>query len=477
MYTFYVAENVYTQVSLKSERCEASTMVKQLRILTTLNVSGCNITDQGTDLIVAALLETVLLTNFDLSNTMLNSAKVIKINNALINLSSLKVFNLSNNDIDGRAAESITTVIHNNLLIEKIYLAHNKLLYPGVLNVANALSKETKIKVVDISSNFIASDSIVDLVISLSKCPVLQELYVSQNLLKLVNVLMFAQHFRHHPTLQILDLSGNAISFSSACELIMDITLSVNQALVNLNVGGKDIRPRSIEIYLTPPGEGNKFTLQNLLQCYSFDRMDIPTNFIKVVETCPFSSKDVTSYYVNYLGGIFYNQYHNFAIVIPPGAVSQEEYVEIQATAHHFNPYLIPNGFYPISSCFWISANYEFKVLVYLILNHYAKTNSLKDISNLHVLECRHNCNIMNKNLMMCEVNDGVYFDIEIGYCVLATKHFCSYCQAKSVKHIPEYLTANYCNYNEPSSGSYIAEVCFCPSNSECIKVTCYCCD
>lgn len=234
---------------------------------------------------------------------------------------------------------------------------------------------------------------------------------------------------------------------------------------------GKNIRPRNIEIHLSPPDEGSKFTLKSLLQCYLLDRMDTPTDFIEVVETCPLSSKHVISYYVNSLGGVFYNQNHNFVIVIPPGAVSQEEYVEIQVAAHHFSPYLIPDGFYPISSCFWISANYKFKALVYLILNHYAKTNSLKDISNLHVLEYRLDCDSRNENLTMCEVNDGVYFDVEIGYCVLATKHFCSYCQAKSVKHIPEYLTANYCTYDEPSSTSYIAEVCFCPSNSECIKV------
>ena len=473
LYGLCTVEDVYPPISL-SERCETSTVVEQLRMLTTLNVSGCNITDRGADMIAAILLETVSLTNFNLSNTILNSAKMIKINKALKNLSSLKVFNLSNNDIDDRATESITSVIHNNPLIEKMDLSHNKLLYTGILNVANKLSKDIKVKVVDISSNFIASDSIADLAISLSKCPVIQELYVSQNLLTLVNVIVFAQYFRHHPTLQILDLSSDTISFSFACELIVDIVLSVNQTLFNLNVCGKNIRPRKIENYLSPPGEGNKFTLQSLLQCYSLTRTDIPTNFIEVVETCPLSSKDVISYYVNDLGGVFYNQHHNSVIVIPPGAVLQDNYVEIQASAHHFNPYLIPDGFYPISSCLWISANYEFKALVYLVLNHYAKIDSLKDISNLHVLKYDHD--IMNENLMMYEVTDEVYFDLEIGYCVLATKHFCSYCQAKSVKHIPEYLTANYCTYDEFSSGSCIAEVCFCPSNSECIKVTCYNC-
>ena len=72
---------------------------------------------------------------------------------------------------------------------------------------------------------------------------------------------------------------------------------------------------------------------------------------------------------------------------------------------------------------------------------------------------------------MMNPISDGVYFDYDIGYCVVATNHFCSYCQAKSVQDIPEYLLACYYTYDEPSSGSFIAEVCFCPSNTDCKKV------
>ena len=145
--------------------------------------------------------------------------------------------------------------------------------------------------------------------------------------------------------------------------------------------------------------------------------------------------------------------------------------MEIQATTNWFGPYIIPKGFYPISSYYWISANYEFKVPVYLVMDHHAKIRSLDDFNNLHVLQssaCQYDsCLVMNTFLN----GDKVYFDYETGYCVLTTNHFCSFCQAKSVKHIPEYLLACYYAYNEPSSGSLIAEVCFCPSNSDCRKV------
>ena len=447
---------------------------KRLRFLTTLNVSGYNITDQGVDMIAAVLLETVSLTTLDLSNMMLSSVKATKTNGALKSIKSLKVLNIKSNNIDDGATDSIAAVVRNNSCIEEMNLSHNKMTYNGILNIANALSES--IKVFDISNNFIASESVADLATALSKCPVLQELNLSQNLLRLTEILTIAQSFRLHPTLQSLDLSGNAISFSSAAEFIVDIILSVNQTLVSLNVCGRNIRPRRFGDYLSAPSTENNsatFTLQNLysLQCSSSS--DIQTNFIKVVETCPVSSEDIISYYADHLGGAFYYQYHNFAIVIPPGAVSQGDCVEIQGTANHCGPYTIPDGIYPISSYFWVSANYTFKAPVYLIMSHYAQIRNSEDVSSLHVLhQCAHDPNVT----LMSTITNGVYFDMEIGYCVLATDHFCSYCLAKSIKHIPERLLACYSTYDEyfDDHQSLVAEVCFCPSNSECKRVTHY---
>ena len=470
-------EEVCPEVSFNSEKCSTSIttlLVKQLRLLTTLNVSGCNITDQGAAMMATILMETVLLAELDLSNTMLNSVKAITIISALKNNSSLKVFNISHNDIDNEAADSVAAVVSNNYKIEMFNLSHNRLSYNGVLKFVDLLPKS--IKIIDISSNVIACDNITDLATALSNCPVLQELNISQNLLSLINVLMIAQSFRKHPTLQTLDLSNNNILLSSACEFIVDVLLSVNQTLVYLNICDRNIRPRYIHDFLSPPSIENYSTTFMLQRLYSLQRssLDVKTNFIKVSESCPIISDDIVSYYVDHRGGVFYNEYHNFAIVIPSDAVSQGDCVEIQATANYFNSHIIPNGFYPISSHFWVSANYVFKSPVYLIMNHYAKIRSVENLDYLHVLhKCARDATVMNDDPMSA-ISDGVYFDKDIGYCVLATDHFCSYCLAKTVRHIPEYLLACYCTYDESSSGSHIAEVCFCPTNSECKKVKYY---
>ena len=448
-------------------------VVQQLRLLTTLNLSGCNITNNGADMIARVLLKTTSLQKLDLSYANLNPNKAAKISSSLESISSLKVLNLSNNDInDDNATTNLVKVINNNHLLARINLSNNTLSYTGVLDMANALSITKNIKVIDISNNFITCNYRVDLAVALSKCPALQELNISQNLLMFTDVLTIAQYFRYHSTLESLDLSSNVSSLPSACEFIVDAIMSVNPSLVNLDVCGRNIRPRYVEDDLSPLSSEDNFTLQSLhvLQHSSLDIADTQTKIIKATEICPVSKENVISYYVDHLGGAFYNHYQKFAIVIPPGAVSQKECVEIQATASYFGPYIIPDEFYPISSYFWVSANYKFNFPVYLIMNHYAKIRNIEDIGSLHVLKtCTYNANVMNEKLLMSKVSEGVYFNYGIRYCVLATNHFCSFCQAKDNKFIPDYLSACYCTYDELST--HIAEVCLCPSNPECKKV------
>ena len=430
-------------------------------------------------MIAAILLETVSLINLDLSNTTLNTYKVTKFSDALKNILTLRLLKINNNDIDDGASDSIATFINESSSIKKINFSHNRLSYTGVLNITNALMKS--INTYDISHNVIKSDNMVILATALSKCPVLQELNISHNMLNLSNVLTIAQHFRHHPTLQTLDMTNN-ISFPSACEFIVDVILSVNKALIHLDVCGRNIRPRYTKDYLSPFTYENDLTKHALqtLSSLQYSPSDIQTNVIKVTETCPISNGDIVSYYVDHLGGVFCNKNHNFAIVIPPGAVSQGHCVEIQATANCFSPYVIPDGFYPISSYVWVSADYTFNIPVYVVMTHYAKVTSLEDVASLHVLQSpAYYSDTTNKNQMMRPLTDGFYFDIEIGFCVLTTNHLCSFCQAKGIKHIPEYLTAFYYTYDKSSTyphidGSHIAEVCFCPSNSECKQVGIY---
>ena len=455
--------------------------LQNISTLTTFAINNNSVGEGAADSIAKVLSNSTNLQQLYLGNNSFNAKGMNKIAEALQNVSTLTMFDIGNNNIDKEAADNIAKVLSNNTKLEKLNFSNNHFKAVDMIQIAKTLENIRTLTMLNISNNSIGkeatNDIIADLAATLSKSVVLRKLNVSQNSLKFVNVVTFAHYFRHHPTLQTFNLINNATdSFSPAYELIVDVILSVNPVLINLNVCGRNIRPRDVKDYLPPSNIYTKFTLEIFysLQPSSSDITDGQT-IIKVTEICPMLCQDITSYYVDHLGGVFYNQCHNYAIVVPPGAVSQGECVEIQSNTSCFSPYIIPDGFYPISSYYWISANYEFKIPVYFIMNHYAKIRNLEDISNLHVLQaCVDSSNGGIENVTMNPISNGVYFDYDIGHCVVATNHFCCYCQAKSVQDIPEYLLACYYTYDEPSSGSFIAEVCFCPSNTDFKKVAMY---
>ena len=268
----FIVEEICSEVSVTSKKQEisnTSVVLKHLRLLTTLNFNGYKVTDQGADMLAAILLTTVSLEKFNMSSASLHvvTHTANKINNALSNISSLKVFVLSNNGIDDKVADGIAAVLCSNCFIETLDLSRNRFSSTGVLQIVMELSTNNRVKELDVSNNFITQDNIEDIASALSRCLTLEKLNISSNLLKFTSVLKFTQCFRHHLNLQSLNLSNNIILFYSACEFIVDIILSINQKLVNLNVCGRNIRPRFIEDHLSPPNSEKcpkGFALQNI---------------------------------------------------------------------------------------------------------------------------------------------------------------------------------------------------------------------
>ena len=470
-------ENVCPEISLSSKRQEANMadlISKQLALLIKLDISGCDVSDQGVDVITAVLLKTASLKEFSIANAKLNTATAIRILTALKNIFSLEILRLDNNDIEDEATNSLITVINHNHLIKELNISCNKLSPSGIVPVIQTLSKITHIKVLDISRNFKNSSSaskIEDLAITLASCSTLQELSMSDNNLTFTDVLKITQALRSHPSLKIFNINNNIASFFLECEFLVDIILSTNHQLTDVSVCGRNIRPRFNDEFLFFPlncdENSNRFILQNLY----LTRFALVNRFFSNINTKEKSSGNIVFYDIDYNGGTFYNEDHDFAIVIPPGAVSQEESIQIQATASHFSPYKIPNGCYPVSSYFWLSSCHTFKIPVYLIMGHYAEISDLEDIENLCLLQtCAHDLT-SEEELVMKEVSSGVYFDRDISYCVFATDHFCSFCVGKKCMHIPGKFSALLYTYDTVER--YFAEVCFCPAPCDCKKVIC----
>ena len=470
-----------------------ASLSNQLAILKILSVHGCNISDKGKELIMTVLSKTTLLEKFDISNGNLNTVKATEIVRVLKNISSIKSLNLSSNTICEEAANDIAQFISSSPLLEELNISRNYI-STGVLHVAIALSNINSITSLDISKNCITADYIEGTVSALAQCLILEDINMSNNLLTFTGIIKVAEGLRGHRNLQKLNLNNNLTSFHSEGEFLVDVILSTNDSLVYLNVCGRNIRPRFTNgHFFPPPGTeltSARFLLQNLYlsQSPSFGMLtfksrtvNVPGKFIEATkEICPIFDQNIASYYVDHDGGTFYNEDHDFAIVVPPGAVSQGESVEIKATASFFGPYQFPDECHPVSSFFWISSDYTFKIPVYLIMSHYAVIKNVNDIKSLCVLQapaCIHNLGITDKEkYTMKEMLNGVYFDREIRYCVLTTQHFCSFsvndknegCLSKKFK----VLCYDYKHYNEDIGEEYITEVCFCPNNCDCSKVS-----
>ena len=425
----------------KTKRTHEDTIInflhEQLAMLRTLNVNGYNINDKGTELIMEILMKITSLQSFDMSNAKLSTKK---------------------------AAAFVKVFTSSKVIIKSLNISRNCITADGIENVASALAQ----------------------------CDTLEELNMSHNLLTFTGIIKTAEGLRGHKSLQNLNLSNNLTSFHSEGEFLVDVILSTNQSLVYLNVCGRNIRPRFSYVCFFPPlctELSTRFPLQNLYlsQLPSFDMlnfksraMDVPEELIEArKEDCPIFDQSIVSYYVYNDGGTFYNQDHDFAIVVPPGAVLQGECVEIKATASYFVPYLFPNGYHPVSSYFWASSNYTFKLPVYLIMSHYAVIRNVNDVYGLCVLQtpaCMYDPSIMHKKtLIMEEVLNGVHFDSKMGYCVVATHHFCAFSvQDKSTGSLPKKFKVLCYEYNcndKDDGDKYITEVCFCPNNCDCSKV------
>ena len=462
---------------------EITTMNVQLTSSGKLYISDCNITKQGTKLIMK-LLSTK---NTFLEDCQFHTFYAIKMTitdtiSVLRDVSTLKVLNISCISIGDEAANDVVAVVYNNPLLEKLNISENKF-SSKIVQIIVALSKVDTIKSLIISKNKITADWIEHVAFALGQCLELKELDISHNFLTFTAILKLAQTFRAHNNLQVLNLSNNITSFYAGSECLVDAILSINQPLVYLNVCGKNIRPRFVDHPPPLPNNREDYTLQKMylskshpmeFPMFQRDAIILSTKVINSTEDCPITNQPVSSFYINHNGGTYYNKDYDFAIVIPPGAVSHGHCVEVKATASHFGPYFFPDKYHPISSYFWVSANYTFTIPVYLMLSHHAVINAVEDIDNLCVLQaCVYDLTVTSMGkLVMKELSNGTYFDFDIRCCIVEVTHFCSFCMAKKAKHIPEYFVAHFYTYDKDNA--YIAEVYFCPDNNNCKSVSTY---
>ena len=193
-------------------------------------------------------------------------------------------------------------------------------------------------------------------------------------------------------------------------------------------------------------------------------------------EKCPMKECQIISWMVDYYGGELFIDEHAVKVTIPTGAIDKGCQVQIEAAASLFGPFIIPEGYYPISAYVWIGACYEFKKNLTVELEHDIVVSEETDVSELHVLTaCKEDICHGKDNQMLYKMHeDTCEYQLNNTTCTLFISHFCSKCLAvkdNNTKMPKRVIMYHYLPENYKSEYEFVAEVTFCYDLKFCKEV------
>ena len=443
--------------------------------------------------------------SLDLNGLILSYGDIQAISHCLLTLHEICILNLSDCFIDDQKFRIfIKHILQNHGCevmqipsIHTVNLSHNKLTSLSIDRLSR-LTEVSKIETLNVSYNYLGDGHITSLVESSS---ILTTLDLSGNQIDLTKMIRIALLLRENVKLQKLNICNNAELFCTDAEFIVDVILSVNSMLSELIINDTNIRPRfSNYSNILSNNIGKFFSLQHLYiankfplylsRSYMFEdnfitSLDGNKKFAEVKETCPFDDSTIFTHYVDHKGGVYHYKDHDIELFIPPGAILQDEWVEIKVSSSFHGQFHMPENYNRISSYVWVGASYDFKVPVYLVINHFVNMKSVKDIKTLTAFEaCKVYGSNNNETTAMQEISTKC-FDTALKYCVIcADHHFCTYCLAElqtssneDCNSHKEFLSIYY-NYEKvkPNKGItyFYAEICCLYFNKNCFKVGIY---
>ena len=502
------------------------TAFKRLKFL---SLASCHISNYlARGLLPIVISSNASLNHLDLTDCKLQEAGLMALAKSLQTTHScrLKSLILSSNVISNTAAYEIALVVKKNYFLQKLALSDCNIEETGLEAIAESLCSinNASLKYLDLSYNVITNAAAISSVANNTKLQHLDlkfctwrctgnalismlkpfdgnnnnlaTLDLSHEQMNLNTIIQIAQIMRDSTKLQQLRLCKN-LKNANTCfaelEFVIDVILSTNSKLSELIINDINLRPRTKSISKIISKNDECFSLQHLyianeFPLYLSNHYMFRENFVKclqaddkkviqVDEKCPFDHAEIFTHYVDHKGGVYYYKDHDIALFIPPGAILQNHCIEIKVSSSLYASFHIPQDYDRISSYVWVSANYTFKIPVYLIINHFLDIRTVRNIKTLSAFEA---CRIKNGGhvIEMHEISTG-YFDNILQYCVISTDHFCTYCLVNLEKdksfHIQKKkFAARYYTYKEDEFQdcvSYVAEICCTYLNKNCIKV------
>ena len=191
-------------------------------------------------------------------------------------------------------------------------------------------------------------------------------------------------------------------------------------------------------------------------------------------EECPLKDCQIVPRIFDYNGGELLIKEHAVKVTVPIGAIDKGCQVQIEAAASLFGPFIIPEGYHPISAYVWIGACYEFKKNLIVELEHDIVVSE-EIMSELCILTaCEKGIYGEKKKFIMHEDKCKYQYEIHKSTCKFFNHHFCSKCLAlKDAKPVPpkRIRVYHYVPMDYRSKVEFITEVCFCYDLLLCKKV------
>ena len=195
-------------------------------------------------------------------------------------------------------------------------------------------------------------------------------------------------------------------------------------------------------------------------------------------ENCPLKNCQIISVMFDYLGGELSIKEHAVKVTVPVGAIDEGYRVQIEAAASLFGPFIIPDGYHPISTYVWVGACYEFKKKLKVEIEHDIDVTEETNLSELCILTaCEEDkCDRDNNEIVYKMHEDKIceyQYELNKSTCTFFTSHFCSKClatrgEADKPKRIIMY---HYLPEDYKSAHEFITEVSFCYDLRYCRQV------
>jgi len=202
-------ELVLSEVPIVKDSLSSLTKLTQL---TNLDLSECNIGEQGTIAVAKSLANLPQLSSLNLTNNNIEEQGAIALAKSLTNLTQLNRLNLFGNNIGEQGAIALSQPLANLPQLTELNLWHNSIGEQGVIALSQPLANLPQLTKLDLGKNDIGEQDTFVLANSLANLPQLKVLSLDRNNINDDALKVLANTLIPLTKLETLDLSINPIT-------------------------------------------------------------------------------------------------------------------------------------------------------------------------------------------------------------------------------------------------------------------------